>query len=217
MLGFEWINTIHELPEAGVNVTAYGENSYMKERTMRAFYAPKFTIEDDNEYEAAEYCEESDQYFLKEGWYETNEHEDVHWMIEFPITFWQPLPPAPFSKEQLNAIVSHIPFMPTLYQARYASIDCLLAVKNGERFLTAELLKKFRKKSHTKPTVADIGNVAYVFLRSKDEVERRKAEVELIMLRSNANKDLAQKEDYLLDALGMGGFGEINPTFLKKK
>lgn len=90
-----WIEVKKQMPKSGKTVIAFGLNEYKKKRTLRAFYAARFTVEDDNEYEAAEYNEEKDEYYLKEGWYEYNEHEEVHWKIDFLITHWMPLPPPP--------------------------------------------------------------------------------------------------------------------------
>ena len=83
------------LPKAGIPVLAFGKNEYDKGRTIRAFYAPRHTIQDDNDYEAAEYCEEKDEYFLREGWYEQNECEEVNWFVTFAVTHWMPLPEHP--------------------------------------------------------------------------------------------------------------------------
>jgi len=85
-------------PTAGIPVIAFGKNEHGKDRIIRAFYAPRFTIEDDNEYEAAEYSEEKECYFLREGWYESNEHDEVNWMVCFEITHWMPLPDAPYCR-----------------------------------------------------------------------------------------------------------------------
>jgi len=90
-----WINTKDQMPKSGQLVFAFGVNEYQKNRTIRACYAERFTIQDDNEYEAAEYCEEKDEYYLMEGWYESNECEDVNWFVQFPITHWMPLPEPP--------------------------------------------------------------------------------------------------------------------------
>lgn len=90
-----WIKSEFLLPPAGTPVIVFGKNEYGKGRTLRAFYAPRHTIEDDNDYEAAQYCEEKDKYYLKEGWYESNEFEDVHWRIEFEVTHWMSLPKPP--------------------------------------------------------------------------------------------------------------------------
>lgn len=95
----KWNDSLNTLPDAGKTVICYGKNTYGKDRTLRAFYAPRFTIEDTNEYEAAEYSEEQDQNYLKEGWYECNEHEEVNWMIEFPVTHWMPLPKPTFNNQ----------------------------------------------------------------------------------------------------------------------
>lgn len=91
----EWIKTKDSLPEPGVKVIALGKNDYGKARRLRAYFAPRWTIEDNNEYEAGEYSEEKDKFFLKEGWYECNEHDEINWLVCFPITHWMPLPKLP--------------------------------------------------------------------------------------------------------------------------
>ena len=91
----EWISAKESMPNHLNPVIVFGLNRYGVPRKLRAFYAPKCTVSDDNENEAAEYCEEKDEYCLQEGWYEENEFEDTHWMIEFEITHWMPLPEDP--------------------------------------------------------------------------------------------------------------------------
>lgn len=95
----EWRETQIEFPKPEVAVIAFGLNRYNKGRRIRAFYAPRWTVEGsiEDECEASEYNEEDDNYYLREGWYETNEHEDVHWMVDFPVTHWMPLPAPPNS------------------------------------------------------------------------------------------------------------------------
>ncbi|CAL67417.1 DUF551 domain-containing protein [Christiangramia forsetii] len=92
----KWISVEDRLPETGIPVVIYGINDYGKERRLRAFYAPKFSIyadcyEGDND----EYCEEKDEYFIPEGWYEQNEYECTNWYVGFKPTHWQPLPTPP--------------------------------------------------------------------------------------------------------------------------
>lgn len=64
-----------------------------------AFYAPKFTIEEENDdSDVSEYCEEKDNYFLLEGWYEMNEFDETHWMVSNEITHWMDLPSVPVAE-----------------------------------------------------------------------------------------------------------------------
>lgn len=63
---------------------------------LRAVWYDRFTeVVSDDEYEAGEYCEEKDEYFLREGWYEFNQYDDVHWAVSEEVTHWAkiPLPP----------------------------------------------------------------------------------------------------------------------------
>ena len=40
-----------------------------------------------------EYDEETDEYYCPEGWYEWNEHEEVHWAVSEAPRAWRELPP----------------------------------------------------------------------------------------------------------------------------
>jgi hypothetical protein len=57
-------------------------------------YAAAKTLEAADD-EDGEYDEERDAYFVKPGWYETNEYEEVHWAVHDPVTHWMPLPEPP--------------------------------------------------------------------------------------------------------------------------
>ena len=92
----EWVNIDKQLPESNIMVLAYFVNEYGKEHVIRAQYAKKFTLrisKDITEY--GEYDEETDEYYCTEGWYETNEFEDIHWMVVENITHWMSLPNKP--------------------------------------------------------------------------------------------------------------------------
>lgn len=93
-----WIPVSERLPEkSGVPVIAYGYNRAGKLRRIRAAYVHKFTIEDANDdyMGPTDYSEENDMSYWPEGWYEWNEQEDTHWVVEFDILGWQPLPEVP--------------------------------------------------------------------------------------------------------------------------
>ena len=90
-----WIKTKDAMPKAGLKVLAYFVNEYDKDRIIRAYYAPRFTIELSGEDDCYEYNEDDDEYFLPEGWYETNEFEETNWHVSAEITHWMPLPPPP--------------------------------------------------------------------------------------------------------------------------
>ena len=88
------------LPESGVPVLICVLNSAGKARRLRAHYAAPKTIEAGSEDNGAdEYDEETDTYWLRSGWYETNEYEEVHWHVDDPVSHWTPLPAAPTQQE----------------------------------------------------------------------------------------------------------------------
>ena len=100
ILGFlkenQWIKVNDRLPEPEQKVIAFYKNPLGKGRTIMAFHAPKFTcgeyIDDDD---VTEYDEATDVYYLKEGWYEDNEFEEIHYFVDGNVTHWMPLPSNP--------------------------------------------------------------------------------------------------------------------------
>lgn len=91
-----WIPVTDRMPEPNVPVIALvNPNEWGKTFCIRAQYAPAKTLELDFDAEGGEYDEETDKYYCEEGWYETNEFEDVHWNVHGTIIHWQPLPSIP--------------------------------------------------------------------------------------------------------------------------
>ena len=71
-----------------------------KKFTIRALWAEKHTVRVGADVDDwGEYDEETDEYYCPEGWYEWNEHEEVHWAVSETPRAWrelpQPLPAAP--------------------------------------------------------------------------------------------------------------------------
>lgn len=71
-----------------------------KKFTIRALWAEKHTVRVGTDVDDwGEYDEETDEYYCPEGWYEWNEHEEVHWAVSETPRAWrelpQPLPAAP--------------------------------------------------------------------------------------------------------------------------
>ena len=95
-MGQEWTNAKNP-PEAGVPVIALGKNGAGKVRRIRACYVPKYFMEDDDDSFSgdADYNEDNDTFYWPEGWYEWNEMEETHWLVDFEITHWTPLPELP--------------------------------------------------------------------------------------------------------------------------
>lgn len=91
-----WISTKVELPQSGVPVLVFVQGVYgNKTRRLRAEYAAKFALAASEEDEVADYDEVADEYYCPEGWYESNEFEEIHYRIEGEITHWMPLPDPP--------------------------------------------------------------------------------------------------------------------------
>lgn len=89
-----WIECTDRLPEPGMPVlVACGRH------VLRAAHAPKFGLSEDQWGEflpdGGEYDADTDMTYWPEGWYEWNQHEETHWMLDSNPTHWMPLPQAP--------------------------------------------------------------------------------------------------------------------------
>lgn len=84
---------------------AYGLNEHGKERRIRAYYVQPLTYICDLELndENYDYSEEKDEFYLKEGWYECNDCEEINWRVTYTITHFMPLPTSPFPNPKENA------------------------------------------------------------------------------------------------------------------
>ena len=64
-----------------------------KKFPIRALWAEKHTVRVGNDVDDwGEYDEETDEYYCPEGWYEWNEHEEVHWAVDETPRAWRELP-----------------------------------------------------------------------------------------------------------------------------
>lgn len=91
-----WISVDERLPEPGNTVLL----DIGKKYPIRALWAAKNTVRVGTDVDdCGEYDEETDEYYCPEGWYEWNEHEEVHWAVSETPRAWrelpQPLPAAP--------------------------------------------------------------------------------------------------------------------------
>ena len=94
---FKWQPIASGRSEQGKIVLICIETEQLKRQIpLRAVWYDRFTEEDNyNENEATEYCEDRDAYFVREGWYEFNQCDEVNWGITDTVTHWAeiPLPP----------------------------------------------------------------------------------------------------------------------------
>ena len=89
-----------EKPEAGEMVLLCVENSNGKRHVVRAQWIPRWFEESSCENEGYEYSEEKDNYYTNEGWYESNDFEETHWLAGDVPIFWQPLPHPPHAPRE---------------------------------------------------------------------------------------------------------------------
>lgn len=94
----QWVS-VERLPVTGKKVIATFANSHRKRITITAMYVADRTIsaDDHEEGECIEYCDEADEYFLIEGWYEiVSCYDEFSYVFTGEkITHWMPLPPEP--------------------------------------------------------------------------------------------------------------------------
>ena len=89
-----WISVDARLPEPNTPVLL----DIGKMFPIRALWAGKHTVSVGTDVDDwGEYDEETDEYYCPEGWYEWNEHEEVHWAVSETPRAWRelPLPAAP--------------------------------------------------------------------------------------------------------------------------
>ena len=93
----QWQKVAARKPEHGKIVLICIVTEQLKRQIpLRAVWYDRFTEEDNyNENEATEYCEEKDAYFVREGWYEFNQCDEVNWAVSDTVSHWAeiPLPP----------------------------------------------------------------------------------------------------------------------------
>ena len=85
-----WTKLPWQLPEPGMPVLL----DIGKKYPIRAMWAPAKTLEASNDSDdVGDYDEATDAYYCPEGWYEWNEHEEIHWRVTETPRAWAPLPP----------------------------------------------------------------------------------------------------------------------------
>lgn len=95
----QWL-PMDNAPKDGTAVLIHYLNRGSKGRIIKAMYAAKYAVEANDEDELDhEYCEEKDQYYAPEGWYEIVDNWDDFSYIKLEPCHvpnaWQPLPKGP--------------------------------------------------------------------------------------------------------------------------
>ena len=96
----DWISVAERMPEHGRKVLAAYKNRHGKWRTILGHYleAKKELSTGENDEGIDEYDEDSDEYFMKGGWYENIENwgdYDSVTVSEGTVSHWAPLPEPP--------------------------------------------------------------------------------------------------------------------------
>ena len=98
-----WIPVTEMLPESGVHVLALCRVKYAecggRSYVCNAFYSKHFKEQRNTEYDDIEldYDEETDEYYLPEGWWEVIMNWDEYGFVGIAdfVTHWMPLPEPP--------------------------------------------------------------------------------------------------------------------------
>lgn len=92
-LAGKWIAVSERLPDLTPVLVVF-INYHGKQVISRACWAEKHTLEAGHFEGDTDYDEVTDESYWPEGWYEWNEAEETHWLIE-GVTHWQALPQPP--------------------------------------------------------------------------------------------------------------------------
>ena len=94
----EWV-PVEDKPKSGKRVLIKWLNSYGAERTSLGWFAKKHDIPDEGEhFESADYCEEKDEYYFPEGFWEVPYESEMAYPLS-NIVGWKPIT---LRKEQSN-------------------------------------------------------------------------------------------------------------------
>lgn len=101
-----WIDA-NTKPEKDTPVIALGVNNNNKIKRVRAKWIPEFYQESDGDdfHGDLDYSEEKDEFYWPEGWYEWNEFDDTHWLVDVKVLYWIPLPEP--TKEMMEQIKNY--------------------------------------------------------------------------------------------------------------
>lgn len=103
----EWIRVKERLPDAEKEVRLFCVTSNGYKYQCQGFYVPPGMRRDDSDYTwdwecCDQYDEDSDDYFVNPGWYESSHNWDEYsaFGIADNVTHWMPLPEPPKENQQ---------------------------------------------------------------------------------------------------------------------
>ena len=96
----KWIDIKEQGPEHGKNVLVFYKTEIGRDLILISAYFGKYELRsnDDDFGDDTDYCEDEDEYYAPEGWYEYSEHNDEYSYIYFSgieITHWSDMPEPP--------------------------------------------------------------------------------------------------------------------------
>lgn len=94
-----WTKLTDKYPGPDTPILLHCLTTSKKSIVLRACWVPKHSIscKDDDHFDGGDYCEEKDDYFWPEGFYEWNQFDETRWQVDLHPTHWMTLPESPYN------------------------------------------------------------------------------------------------------------------------